>query len=493
MNDHESPESTQMVMDDQNSYTDQHTLKKTIDGQNPDITKLPSSSIKKQQLNSTTITQQQKPKRDYELPPLILEGVNLSRVALNNFLVKKVPDLKCNNIVYNDKSRNFTIYPSTIASFNALLTRLPMAELSDTARIFVPRSIQRIQKTDTEAFVKGVDKDLSENDIQNALIRNGYQVNQVERLMNKEKTDSGTTIKIAFGDIKNRDTFVKLGLQIDHMHFSVEKAKHKIVPQQCYSCYRYGHIAKYCKQSSQICYHCTGSHRYEVCDQKQQQPKCCNCQGSHEATSHECPRYKEEQKRLQSAIDRYSHSSVDTHSYVPVPSGYDIMEYPALSAPSSMNTKIQNNIIEACTAATTAAIERISEQLVAKFTKKLEEITHQILSKLQLPVDLIMDSHSRDFNSSLNRKEEKKDYDCLLQISDLGQLSNIDDGETAEVESNHTSNAHQTTRSTISNTNGIKRSSNIESPTSHQPKRTNNKNQNKATKTTKTANNTLII
>ena len=85
-----------------------------------------------------------------------MEGVNLSRVALNNFLVKKVPDLKCNNIVYNDQSRNFTIYPSTIDTFNALLTRLPMAELSDTARIFVPRSIKRIRKTDTEAFVKGI-------------------------------------------------------------------------------------------------------------------------------------------------------------------------------------------------------------------------------------------------------------------------------------------------------------------------------------------------
>jgi hypothetical protein len=104
-----------MIIDYQDSYIDQQTLNKTIAGRNPDITK-PSSSIKKkQQLNSKTISQQQKPKRDYELPPLILEGVNLSWVALNNFLVKKVPDLKCNNIVYNDKSRNFTIYPSNVA------------------------------------------------------------------------------------------------------------------------------------------------------------------------------------------------------------------------------------------------------------------------------------------------------------------------------------------------------------------------------------------
>jgi hypothetical protein len=177
MNDQESIENTQMIIDDQDSFLEQQNkpelLNKTIAGRNSDTTK-PPSLIKHQQLNSTTTFQQQKPKRDYELPPLILEGVNLSRVALNKFLVKTIPDLKCNNIVYNDKSRNFTIYPSTVASFNALLTRLPMAELLDTAKIFFPRSIQRIQKIDTEAFMKSMDKELSANDIQNALIRNGY-------------------------------------------------------------------------------------------------------------------------------------------------------------------------------------------------------------------------------------------------------------------------------------------------------------------------------
>jgi hypothetical protein len=72
MNDHESTENTQMVIDDQDSYIDQHTLNKTIAGRNPDITKPPSSSIKKQQSNSTIISQQPKPKRDYEPSPLIL-------------------------------------------------------------------------------------------------------------------------------------------------------------------------------------------------------------------------------------------------------------------------------------------------------------------------------------------------------------------------------------------------------------------------------------
>ncbi|CAF1247402.1 unnamed protein product [Rotaria sp. Silwood1] len=277
--------------------------------------------------------------------------------------------------------------------------------------------------------------------------------------MSKEKTGPGTTIKITFGDIKNRDTFAKLGLQIDHMHFPVEKTKQKVVPPQCHSCFRFGHVAKYCKQSHLICSHCTGPNRYDV------------------------------------STDRYSYSSVNTQYFVPVPKVHDLTEYPTLSSSSSsINPQTINNIIEACIAATPAAIERISEQLVAMFTKKLEEVTHQILSKPQLPVDLTIDSLSRDFNSDLDKKEGKKDNDCSLKISsNPGQLSIIDDGETAAAESKHTSDTHQALRPTISNTNGMKRSSNIESSTSHQPIRTNNSKQRKVTKTTKLTNSIPVI
>lgn len=289
--------------------------------------------------------------------------------------MKKIPDLKCNNIIYNDKSRSFTIYPSTVASFNALLTQLPLDELSDAAKIFIARIIQRIQKIDTETFVKNVDKELSINDIQNALVRDGYQVNQVERLLNKDKSGPGTTIKIIFGDIKNQDVFAKLGLQIDHMHFPAEKAKRKCNPQQCHSCYRFGYIARYCKRSHPNCSDCIGPHRYDTCDKKHQQPRCCNYQGPHEATSHECPKYKEEQKRLQSTIDRYSHSSIITHSSTTVPRSHDSQGYPFLSSlNSSINSQTLNNIIDACTMATTAAIERISEQLMAMFSKRIRRI-----------------------------------------------------------------------------------------------------------------------
>ena len=339
--------------------------------------------------------------------------------------------------------------------------------------------------------MKNVDRELSINDIQNALVRNGYQVNQVERLTNKDKSGPGTTIKITFGDVSNRDTFAKLGLQIEHMHFPTEKAKQKVLPQQCLSCHRFGHIARYCKQSHPNCSHCTGSHCYDVCDQKQQQPKCCNCQGSHQATSSECPRYKEEQKRVQSAVDRYSRSSTITHSPATAPNSNDLDEYPSMSSSvSHINPQTLNSIIEACT----AAIERISEQQIAVFAKKLEELTRRSFSIPRLPIDVTFDSLSGEMNSDPNDEERKKVNEGSIEVlSNSDHQSTVDDGKSDTCKANHTPKPHQIQQTTMSKLNGMKCSSNINSPTSHQPKRTNTNQQRKTSQTTKSKNKTLVI
>ncbi|CAF4290459.1 unnamed protein product, partial [Adineta steineri] len=356
---------------------------------------------------------------------------------------------------------------------------------------------QRIQKIDKEAFVKSVDKELSIEEIKHALTYNGYQVNQVERLMNKERTGTGTTIKITFDDVKNRDAFIKLGLQIDHMHFPAEKAKQQLNPQQCHSCYRFGHIAKYCKQTQQICSYCAGPHRYNVCDQKQLTPKCSNCQGSHEATSHVCPKYLNEQKRIQAAIDRYSYSSNNTHHPTPVPTSHDLINYPILSSTtSSITSQTLNSITEACTIATTKAIENITNQLITIFTNKMNKLVQQFSSKYNLPLDATMDFMSCEISPVSDTEEKKIVHDHPLAISNnQNQFSAVDDEMVDIPESNPTNTMHQQQQqqSTTMNNNGIKRTSNIDSPTTYKPKRTNNANQSTTFKINKSKTKSLII
>jgi len=360
--------------------------------------KLPPPPSFQAAIKNNKSTQQQQPlKKDYELPPLVLEGATISRFALSQLLKKKMPEVKLNNIQLN-RSGSFTLYASDVTSYNALLTNFPSGDLPNSAsvKIFIPRSIQRIQKTDTEAFVKRVDKEISDEEIRTALMADGYQITVVDRLLNKEKTAPGTSIKITFIDVYNRDAFVKQGLKIDHMHFVAEKAKQKTTPQQCHNCWRYGHIAKFCTQQQQsICDHCTGSHRSNVCEQKHQQPKCNNCHGIHESTCQDCPKYKEEQKRLQSAVDRYSYSSTPSRSTGSTRSAryssslHDNEHYPPLSSTAhpSNTPQISSDLIEAVTAAALAAVERATERLFDIFTTKFEKFTRRVLATLNLPAD----------------------------------------------------------------------------------------------------------
>lgn len=51
---------------------------------------------------------------------------------------------------------------------------------------------------------------MSANDIQNILARDGYQTDQVERLLNNNKSRLSATIKTTFSDIKKRGAFVTL-------------------------------------------------------------------------------------------------------------------------------------------------------------------------------------------------------------------------------------------------------------------------------------------
>ncbi|CAF0948443.1 unnamed protein product [Didymodactylos carnosus] len=77
-------------------------------------------------------------------------------------------------------------------------------------------------KADKEAFLKGVDVEISLQDIE--VLKNEYHVEKVERLPNKQKNGHSTTCKITFSDSKDRNIFVKYGLQIQRLHYKAEAA-----------------------------------------------------------------------------------------------------------------------------------------------------------------------------------------------------------------------------------------------------------------------------
>jgi hypothetical protein len=331
---------------------------------------------------TTNKQQDQQQQRSFSISPLILEGVkSMTKVDLNKFLKKYSTEAKVQDIQAN-RSGTFTIYTSDVKSFNYLLNNLSMHlnDIQDQPTVvYIPRSIQRILEVEKIAYVKRIDLEITEDEITEALSNKKFEFQSVTRLHNNDKVPL-KTVKIVFNDSHNRNTFVKIGLQIDAMHFVAERANQNNIPTQCYKCMRFGHVTKYCNGQNNVCARCGDKHRSEQCTNLNKKLFCCNCKGEHTATSKECPMFKEQQRKMQRTIDSYttSSSTISTIS----PNLNDSVEFPSLIK-SSQNSleKIQVQIIDALTEKLLEMVEHATQKIYETLSQKLEQITQCLLAQ----------------------------------------------------------------------------------------------------------------
>jgi hypothetical protein len=117
----------------------------------------------------------------FSIATLILEGVPLNKLELNDMIKKHLADVKVFDIQLS-RSGIFTLYATDVNSFNRLLndfTQILAANGQTTTKIFVPRSLQRIKDTEKVAFVKRVDLEIPETRIPEALMETGFNVEGV--------------------------------------------------------------------------------------------------------------------------------------------------------------------------------------------------------------------------------------------------------------------------------------------------------------------------
>jgi hypothetical protein len=79
--------------------------------------------------------------------------------------------------------------------------------------------------------------------------------------------------------------------------------------RQCFKCYKYEHIAKYCRKTARCGYCAAAAYEQEgenACPNKQPSGKkrCVNCRSSHTAWDRACPAYKNASERAKKA---YTH------------------------------------------------------------------------------------------------------------------------------------------------------------------------------------------
>lgn len=314
------------------------------------------------------------------IAPLILEGVKLNKMELNDVIKQKFDGVKIRDI-QGSRTGIFTIQASDVQSFNKLLNELQTTMSSNghgSAKVFVPRSIQRIKDTEKVAFVKRVDTEIPEDRIVEAIRSIGIDVTNVARLLGKDGKTPTRTLKITFADVGNRNTFVRNGLQVDYMHFDAEPASQNTKPTQCFLCLKFNHVAKYCKTKEQTCAKCGENHRKDQCTVTDDQIKCVNCKGKHEATSQECTIYQDQEKKMKQQVVRYS-SSTQLINTTPV---FDVNEFPHLP----MNQRQwQDNLPK-------DFFEEIVNVLSTKMEKLIEKTTTKLLAKLQQRIQKIEQS-----------------------------------------------------------------------------------------------------
>ena len=154
-------------------------------------------------------------------------------------------------------------------------------------------------------IVKDVPTEFKEDFIQKCIQEN-YPGAQVKRFVKAGKIEL-RTIKIDLTTPEQSEKMIERGLLIHNLSLRAEKYIPRQRVIQCYHCYKFGHVAKFCHQKKPTCPMCAQNHHPEECDHTTQ--LCCNCASpSHYATSKNCPKFK-------TVLERIKNSNGISHQY----------------------------------------------------------------------------------------------------------------------------------------------------------------------------------
>lgn len=160
--------------------------------------------------------------------------------------------------------------------------------------------------TEVTGVLTSVPTELSNQKI-SSLIGSSRNVIQVRRFMRRIKDGNGVptllptqTVAVTFAS-----TQLPEYVCLDHWRHEVNLYIPPV--KQCLKCLRYGHIAKFCR-NTEICSICTENHNFKECPADKTNPKCANCQGNHVGISSSCPikKQKIEENKIKSKAAKYS-------------------------------------------------------------------------------------------------------------------------------------------------------------------------------------------
>lgn len=191
-----------------------------------------------------------------------------------------------------------------------------------------------------------------------SLIGSSKNVIQVRRFMRRVRDDGGR-----FSFVPTQAVAVTFASTILPNYICLDSWRHEVkryIPpvKQCLKCLRYGHIAKFCR-NTEVCSICTEHHNFKMCVVAPKDAKCANCNGNHIAISSACPikKQKVEENKIKSRNATYSDL-------------FDSNSFPALTA-RNLDTQISNLMKS------------------DKFLNSLVETLTKIISKKDSPINTL--------------------------------------------------------------------------------------------------------
>jgi len=155
----------------------------------------------------------------------------------------------------------------------------------------------------------------------NARLHGGLEVLRIawsKKVVGSGKAHSSLIVEVATETMANR--LLDVGMLDSYQKCSCELFDKNCRITQCYRCFGFGHMTRFCKNEER-CSKCAGKHHIKGCVVPANRRRCANCNGSHEPWRRSCPKWKIQAKQSEEIFRnrpvRYSEAS--RHNRSPAP------------------------------------------------------------------------------------------------------------------------------------------------------------------------------
>ncbi len=138
----------------------------------------------------------------------------------------------------------------------------------------------------------------------------------LKKIVESEKTHSSLIVEIAIETMTNQ--LLDVDMLNSYQECSCKLFEKNCRITQCYRCFDFDHIARFCK-NKECCFKCTDKHHIEECAVSMNRRRCANCNDSHELWRCSCLKWKLQIKQSEEIFwnrsIRYLEVSKDNRSF----------------------------------------------------------------------------------------------------------------------------------------------------------------------------------